>query len=78
MGLTDSIKDFFETQPEKTTERNGNTPRFELLEQQGVGVRTLYVIRDTETGVCYLTGTGNDCPITPLLDAEGNPVVLYD
>lgn len=78
MGITDSIKDFFDPQPEKTAAAGKNAPRFELLEQQGVGVRTLYVIRDTETGVCYLTGTGNDCPITSLLDAEGNPVVLYD
>ena len=78
MGITDSIKDFFEPQPENTAADDRRTPRFELIEQQGIGVRTLYVIRDTETGVCYLTGTGNDCPLTPLLDAEGNPIVMYD
>ncbi len=78
MGLTDSIKGFFDPEQQNLPAEGRNTPRFELLEQQGVGVRTLYVIRDTETGVCYLTGTGNNCPFTPLLDAEGNPVVLYD
>lgn len=53
-------------------------PRFRIVEEQQLRFGFLYVVEDTKTGVCYLTKPGNDCPFTPLLDADGRPVTLSE
>ena len=50
--------------------------RFETMLEEG-GVLTRTVLRDRETGVCYLyvqspMGGG----LTPLLDSDGKPMIL--
>ena len=51
--------------------------RFEVVSQEGSGfsyLRTILV--DKETGVNYLfVQSGYACGLTPLLDADGKPVV---
>ncbi len=76
MNPLDTIRDFFDpqdAQPENI--RNSPDARFILKEQQQVGAMILYVITDRETGVSYLTKPGNTCPFTPLLDADGRPLI---
>lgn len=50
--------------------------RFEVVHEQkslGDGVR---ILRDVETGVCYVQAAwGSAGGLTPLLDADGKPVV---
>ena len=53
--------------------------RFEVVHREGgalaeAGLRT--ILRDRETGVCYLwVWSGNGAGLTPLLDAEGKPLI---
>ena len=68
------IKDFF-MDPQQTD--GGAESRFVLRTYQ-LGGMVLYQITDRETGVSYITKPGNDCPLTPLLDADGTPAVEYE
>ena len=53
--------------------------RFEVVHREGgalaeAGLRM--ILRDRETGVCYLwVWSGNGAGPTPLLDAEGKPLI---
>ena len=53
--------------------------RFEVVHREGgalaeAGLRM--ILRDRETGVCYLwVWSGNGAGLTPLLDAEGKPLI---
>lgn len=50
--------------------------RFELIEEQSGFIDSYEVIRDKETGVCYLVAKiGYAAGITPLLGTDGRPVV---
>lgn len=51
--------------------------RFEVVFEQRNGIsETIRILRDTETGVHYLqTWTGASGGVTPLLGADGKPVV---
>ena len=62
------MKDFFS--PPKGEDNDGE--RFTFSEHL-LGGMTLYVVKDKKTGVSYITKPGNDCPLTPLLDADGDP-----
>lgn len=49
--------------------------RFQILDSEGA-VRGIYLLLDRETGVHYLFAKfGSAGGLTPLLDAEGKPVV---
>lgn len=50
--------------------------RFTLKEQQWVGDKKIYVIVDTQTGVQYVTSDDAGSPLTPLIDAEGKPLII--
>ena len=54
--------------------------RFEVVYTQDVGLMgAVRVLRDTQTGVEYLfTWYGNAGGLTPLLEADGTPVVRHD
>ncbi|MBQ5335204.1 MAG: hypothetical protein J6Z45_04575 [Oscillospiraceae bacterium] len=54
--------------------RDPDAARFELLREETVGGRTLLILRDALTGVLYVTGTGDSCPLTPMIYASGSPV----
>lgn len=53
--------------------------RFEVVHREGgalaeAGLRM--ILRDRETGMCYLwVWSGNGAGLTPLLDAEGKPLI---
>ncbi len=53
--------------------------RFEVIHREGgalaeAGLRL--ILRDRESGVCYLwVWSGNGAGLTPLLDAEGKPLI---
>ena len=64
------VKDFFS--PPKA--ENEGTERFAFSEHL-LGGMTLYVVKDKKTGISYITKPGNDCPLTPLLNADGDPDV---
>ncbi|MBP0967555.1 MAG: hypothetical protein J5722_07970 [Oscillospiraceae bacterium] len=64
------MKDFFS--PQKA--EDSDAERFSFSEHL-LGGMTLYVIKDRKTGVSYITKPGNDCPLTPLLGADGEPDV---
>jgi len=49
--------------------------RFTLKEQQWVGDKKIYVIVDTLTGVQYITSEEAGSPFTPLIDADGKPLL---
>ena len=68
------IKDFF-----MDSQQTDGDPecRFVLRTYQ-LGGTVLHQITDRETGVSYITKPGNDCPRTPLLDADGTPAVEYE
>lgn len=58
-----------------------NGRRFEVILKEGSQLsaagQTL-ILRDRKTGVQYLMiNSGYGCALTPLLDAEGKPVVDY-
>ena len=72
MGITDTIRDFFDPAEGDLPDSEG---RFVLTGRQSLGGMLLYTVTDRETGVSYLTKPGNDCPLTPLLDADGRPVL---
>lgn len=64
--------------PEKflSGDRKGpDASRFELLRTEEAGGRTLLILRDTVSCVLYVTGTGDNCPLTPMLHSDGTPVV---
>lgn len=73
MGLTKELKDFFNPL-ESEEEMPDQKGRFVLTGQQLLGGMMLYTVTDQETGVSYLTKPGSNCPLTPLLDADGKPV----
>ena len=73
MGLTDSIKDFFV--PAGQGDQPDEKSRFVLTGQQALGGMLIYTVTDRETGVSYITKPGNDCPFTPLLGADGKPLL---
>ena len=54
--------------------------RFEVVYTQDVGLMgAVRILRDTQTGVEYLfTWYGNAGGLTPLLEADGTPVVRHD
>lgn len=54
-----------------------NEKRFEVTYEQKKGIAEVFrILRDTQTGVCYLqTWSGASGGITPLLDADGRPVI---
>lgn len=56
--------------------------RFEAVSTHGgmfKGTGAITIIRDRETGVCYLMAvSGYGGGITPLLDSDGKPVVMKD
>ena len=58
--------------------RDPDAARFELLREETVGGRTLLILRDTVTAVLYVTGTGDNCPLTPMVDVSGTPVTESD
>ena len=64
------MKDFFSPQKAEENEEERFTFSEHLL-----GGMTLYVVKDRKTGVSYITKPGNDCPLTPLLNADGDPDV---
>ncbi|MFC3859588.1 DUF6440 family protein [Deinococcus antarcticus] len=57
-----------------------NEPRFDVIYEQGKGLNEqTRVLRDRETGVCYLfywmsTGAG----LTVLVDKDGKPIVMEE
>lgn len=56
-----------------------NDKRFEIIFEQKSFAEATRILRDTETGVCYLyqwSGAGGG--LTPLLNADGTPVVQND
>ncbi len=57
-----------------------NEKRFEVIYKQDVGMTTtVRILRDRETGVEYLcTWFGQGGGLTPLLEADGRPVVCRD
>ena len=54
--------------------------RFDIQERESVGIMTeATVIVDKETGVNYLfVHRGHGGGLTPLLDAEGKPIITRD
>lgn len=74
MGLTKELKDFFNPL-ESEEEMPDQEGRFVLTGRQTLGGMMLYMVTDRETGVSYLTKPGSNCPLTPLVDADGKPVV---
>ncbi len=74
MGLTKELKDFFNPL-ESEEEMPDQEGRFVLTGRQTLGGMMLYTVTDRETGVSYLTKPGSNCPLTPLVDADGKPVV---
>lgn len=49
--------------------------RFETVWEEGT-INTRTVLRDRDTGVCYLVvQTPLGCGLTPLLDSDGKPMV---
>ena len=55
----------------------GNYNRFDIVFKEGNGLnRNLMILVDRETGVNYLfVQTGYAGGLTPLLDADGKPVI---
>ncbi len=74
MSMMGSVKDFFTAEEERISAEGGDEQRF-VLRSFPTGGMTIYMITDRETGVSYLTKGGSDCPLTPLLDADGKPVI---
>lgn len=74
MSIAKSVKDFFNPTEESET-KSDTEGRFVLTARQILGGMTLYTIMDRETGVCYVTKLGSDCPLTPLLDVDGKPLI---
>ncbi len=72
MGVMNDIRSFFDPTEEALPDEKG---RFVLTGQQALGGMLICTITDRETGVSYITKPGNDCPLTPLLDADGRPVI---
>ena len=75
MSLTKDIKAFFDPASAELTNETDEKGRFVLTGSQAVGGMLIYTLTDRETGVSYITKPGNDCPLTPLLDADGRPVI---
>ncbi|MBR3268322.1 MAG: hypothetical protein IKI58_06320 [Oscillospiraceae bacterium] len=74
MSVMDSVKDFFTPKEERISAEGGDEKRF-VLRSYPIGGMTLFMITDRKTGVSYLTKAGSDCPLTPLLDADGKPFI---
>ena len=53
-----------------------NEKRFETVYEQKTLAESTRILRDTQTGVCYLqTWSGASGGVTALLNADGSPVV---
>ncbi|MCQ2406969.1 MAG: DUF6440 family protein [Oscillospiraceae bacterium] len=74
MSLTEDIREFFCPEPEKA-EAEDEKGRFVLTGRQVLGGMLIYTVTDRETGVSYITKPGNGCMFTPLLDADGRPLL---
>jgi hypothetical protein len=72
MGIMNDVRAFFDPTGEELSDEKG---RFVLTGSQALGGMLIYTVTDRETGVSYITKPGNDCPLTPLLDADGRPVI---
>ena len=72
MGIMDDMKAFFDPTAEEMPDQKG---RFVLTGHQAIGGMMIYTVTDRETGVSYITKPGNDCPLTPLLDSDGKPLL---
>lgn len=70
MSILKEMQDFFGT----TGEVPQGEDRF-VLQSYLLGGMQLYMITDRVSGVSYLTKPGNDCPLTPLLDVDGTPLL---
>ncbi len=54
--------------------------RFEKVHSESIGFGgAIEILRDTRTGVCYLwrSSGGYGGALTPLLDAQGKPLIEY-
>ena len=51
-------------------------PRFRVVEEQILKFGLVYVVQDTETGVCYMTGGGSPAEFTLMVDEDGEPLTL--
>ena len=76
MSLTKDIKDFFYPADGDLPDKPDEKGRFVLTGRQAVGGMLICTLTDRETGVSYITKPGNDCPLTPLLDADGRPLII--
>ncbi len=55
---------------------NSGQKRFEIIHEQKSLAESIRVLRDTETGVCYLqTWSGTSGGLTIMVNADGSPVV---
>ena len=54
-----------------------NATRFEKVHSESIRMgEKVEILRDTRTGVCYLWhASGASGGLTPLLDAQGNPLI---
>lgn len=53
--------------------------RFETIHEQKKFAETIRVLRDRETGVCYLqTWSGASGGLTVLVGSDGSPIVHHD
>lgn len=51
--------------------------RFTVIYQQGTFKDFIRILKDNETGVCYLSSKcGSSGGLTPLLDSSGNPAKM--
>ena len=58
------------------TRMTSNEKRFEIVHEQKSLTGVIRILRDSETGVCYLqTWSGPSGGLTVLLNADGSPVV---
>ncbi|MGN0604920.1 MAG: DUF6440 family protein [Oscillospiraceae bacterium] len=56
-----------------------NKKRFEVIYSQKSFMEEIRIIRDTETGVAYLSNqNGYSGGICPLLNSEGKPMIYID
>ena len=73
MNLIGSVRELFDPQADGAAEAEDEKGRFVLTGSQTVGGMLICTLTDRETGVSYITKPGNDCPLTPLIGADGLP-----
>jgi len=55
--------------------KKNDATRFDVVQEDFIGKVSVTILRDTKTGVQYMFTSGLYCGgLTPLLDAQGNPV----